>query len=72
MRRPQPTTPATGFLVRAQRFGGGGGSGAHAATDPDAVLAFLAYGPMGYAGRPVHAQQAGAIIASRAAARSAV
>ncbi|KOO35521.1 hypothetical protein Ctob_014808 [Chrysochromulina tobinii] len=72
MRRPQPTTPATGFLVRAQRFGGGGGSGAHAATDPDAVLAFLAYGPMGSAGRPVHAQQAGAIIASRAAARSAV
>ena len=65
-RRPRSDTPTTRapFLVNAARFGSG-----KAASDPDAILDCLAYGPMGAVGRPLHAQQAGARVAKATAVR---
>jgi len=66
-RRPRSDTTATRapFLVNARRFGT---TDADASSDPDAVLHYLAYGPTGTVGRPVHAQRASATVAKRTVA----
>jgi len=62
-RRPRSDEAQAAFLTSEQRF-----HETRAGTDPDSLIAFLAAGPMGAVGRPVHAQHAASIVAKRAAA----